>query len=106
MPPPISRRPHALTLQQALDESPTLAHLASLVRDSTARLKAIESLIPAGLRGAVTAGPPDGTSWCLLVKGNAAAAKLRQLLPALQAQLRSRGWDVQAIRIKVQGDGR
>jgi hypothetical protein len=44
----------------------------------------------------------DGTSWCLLVTGNAAAAKLRQLLPALQAHLRSRGWEVNSIRLKVQ----
>ena len=33
---------------------------------------------------------------------NAAAAKLRQLLPAMQAHLRSKGWEVNVIRLKIQ----
>jgi hypothetical protein len=36
------------------------------------------------------------------VPHNAAAAKLRQMLPALAAHLRSKGFDTQEIRIKVQ----
>ena len=76
--------------------------LTALTRDSSERLKAIELLIPAGLRQSVQAGPIDGSTWCLLVKSNAAAAKIRQLLPALQAHLRSRGWEVNSIRLKVQ----
>jgi ethanolamine ammonia-lyase small subunit len=36
------------------------------------------------------------------VSSNAVAAKLRQLLPALQAHLNSKGLDVASIRIKVQ----
>lgn len=98
----MNRRHHAVTLQQATQESPTLAMLSSLTRDSSDRLKAIERLIPPSLRPAIQAGPIEGTSWCLLVKGNAAAAKLRQLLPAFEAHLRSRGWEVNAIRLKIQ----
>jgi hypothetical protein len=96
------RRNHAVTLQQAADEAPMLAQLSALVQDSSARLRAIEPLIPAALRTSVRAGPIDGTHWCILVKGNSAAAKLRQLQPALEAHLRSKGWEVSAIRIKVQ----
>lgn len=96
-----TRRTHPVSLQQAADESPTLAGLAALARESGERLKAVESLIPMTLRAAVQAGPIEGTSWCLLVRGNAAAAKLRQALPALQATLRSKGWNVQSIRLKV-----
>jgi ethanolamine ammonia-lyase small subunit len=44
----------------------------------------------------------DGATWCLLVSSNAAAAKLRQLLPTLQSHLRSKGWEVNSIRLKVQ----
>jgi len=66
------------------------------------RLQAIQPLLPPALRSAIQAGPIEGPSWCLLVKGNAAAAKLRQLAPALAAHLRSKGWDVQGIRLKVQ----
>jgi hypothetical protein len=98
----MNRRHYAVTLQQASEDSPTLAKLTALTRDSSDRLKAIEMLIPATLRPAVQAGPIDGDAWCLLVRGNAAAAKIRQLLPALQAHLRSRGWEVNLIRLKVQ----
>ena len=98
----MNRRHYAVTLQQASEESPLLARLTALTRDSSDRLKAIEMLIPASLRPAVQAGPIEGDSWCLLVKSNAAAAKIRHLLPALQAHLRSRGWEINAIRLKVQ----
>ncbi|HSV46735.1 MAG TPA: hypothetical protein VLJ58_13190 [Ramlibacter sp.] len=98
----MNRRLHPVTLHQAAQDSPTLARLVELARDSAERLKAVELLIPAPLRPSVQAGPVDGPAWCLLVNGNAAAAKLRQVLPALQNRLRDRGWEVTSIRIKVQ----
>lgn len=88
------RRHHAVTLQQAADESPMLAQLAALTLESSERLRAVESLVPPALRPALQAGPIDGSTWCIVVKSNAAAAKLRQLLPAMQAHLRSKGWQV------------
>jgi hypothetical protein len=96
-----SRRLHPVSLQQAAEDSPTLARLAQLARESGERLKAVESLIPAPLRSAIKAGPIDGTDWCLLVETNAAAAKVRQVLPALVDRLRDRGWQVNSIRLKV-----
>lgn len=96
------RRHQSVTLMQASRESPTLARLSELAQDSGNRLKALEPLIPPMLRSALQAGPIDGASWCLLVEGNAAAAKVRQLLPAFLAHLRTKGWDVTAIRLKVQ----
>lgn len=98
----MNRRHYAITLLQASQEAPMLAKLAALTRDSSARLRAVEGLIPPALRTAIQAGPIEGDSWCLLVKNNSAAAKLRQLLPALEAHLRSHGWNVSAIRLKVQ----
>lgn len=92
---------HAVTAHQAVQDSPALGHLAILVQDSSARLKAIESLIPESMRSAVKAGPIDGESWCLLVNGNAAAAKLRQLMPLIQARLLGKGWKVTSIRLKI-----
>ena len=100
------RRPHPVTLQQAAEESPTLARLAQLARESGDQLKAVESLIPLSLRPVVKPGPIDGESWCLVVDGNAAAAKLRQLLPALLNRLRDGGWQITSIRLKVQLPGR
>ena len=98
----MTRHTHPVTLLQATQESPTLARLAELSRDSVARLKAVEPMIPAVLRSAVKAGPIDGPNWCLIVNSNAAAAKIRQLLPAMEAHLRTKGWQVSAIRLKVQ----
>jgi hypothetical protein len=100
--PSTTRRLHPVTLQQAAADAPTLARLAQLARQSGDQLKAVESLIPRSLRPAVSAGPVDGPSWCLLVNGSSAAAKLRQLVPALLVRLREAGWEVSSIRIKVQ----
>lgn len=97
----MNRRNHPVTLLQATQASPALARLAELSQDSLARLKAIEPIIPAALRPALQAGPIDGPNWCLIVNGNAAAAKIRQFLPAMQAHLRAKGWQVNAIRLKV-----
>jgi hypothetical protein len=101
-----NRRHYPVTLLQAAEDSPTLARLAELARESAERLKAIESLIPEALRSSVQAGPIEGPAWCLLVGNNAAAAKLRQLLPALQGRLLDRGWQVNSIRLKVQSSQR
>ncbi|GAO20513.1 hypothetical protein ALISP_0333 [Alicycliphilus sp. B1] len=87
----MNRRHYAISLHQATQESPTLARLTALTRDSSERLKAIDALIPPMLRPAIQAGPIEGDCWCLLVSSNAAAAKVRQLLPAFQAHLRSPG---------------
>jgi len=90
-----------VTLHQAVGDSPSLARLTQLVRESNQRLKAIESLIPDSLRAAVQAGPIEGEKWCLLVSGNAAAAKIRQLIPLMQASLLNQGWKVENIRLKI-----
>ncbi len=98
----MDRKARSVTLLQATEASPTLARLAELSRDSVARLKAVEALIPATLRASVRPGPVDAAQWCLLLDNNAAAAKLRQLVPALEAHLRTKGWENRSIRLKVQ----
>ena len=94
-------RNHSVTLQEASQDSPMLMRLTELTRESVARLTSIQSLIPAALRSSVKAGPIDGATWCLLIDNNATAAKMRQLLPSLQSHLRSKGWSVDSIRLKV-----
>lgn len=98
----MNRRKHTVTLLQASQDSPTLAKLIDISRESVARLKAIEPLIPRALHPFVQAGPIEGPVWCLILANNAAAAKIRQLLPALTAHLRVKGWEVSSIRLKVQ----
>lgn len=97
-----TRRHHPIPLLQATRDTPALARLMELSQDSSARLKAIESLIPSSLRPCVQAGPIDGGNWCLLVDNNAVAAKIRQILPALESHLRVKGWEITSIRLKVQ----
>lgn len=92
---------NAVSAQDAAQNAPTLAHLAKLGRESSDRLKAIEPLIPAALRAAIKAGPIDEKNWCLLVNNNAAAAKIRQLLPVLEGRLLAEGWKVNSIRLKI-----
>ena len=91
----------AIPISQAVNNSPTLGMLADQVKESSDRLKSIQTLIPEALRPAIQSGPIDGSTWCLLVTSNAAAAKLRQLSPLLLSQLNNRGVKVTSIRLKI-----
>ena len=94
-------RHSAIPLQQAVDESPTLARLSQLARQSSARMALVRPIIPAPLRKLVQPGVPEPDLWCVLVPHAAAAAKLRQLMPRMIKALQEGGEPVQAIRIKV-----
>jgi hypothetical protein len=90
-----------LKLATALDRSEPLAGLLQRVRESKARLEALDRLLPPALRAGIRSGPLDDEAWQLLVDNAAVAAKLRQMLPALETELRARGWNKPPIRIKV-----
>jgi Dna[CI] antecedent, DciA len=90
-----------VTLLQAAQASPTLSQLARQAQDSQDRLSRVRASLPMALRAQVKAGPLREGQWCLLVPTPAAAAKLRQCVPALLAQLGSQGQGVESIRIKV-----
>jgi len=94
--------PDALRLQQALQRSEPLARLRELLRDSNARFEAVLPCLPSALARHVKPGPVDELGWSLLAANASVAAKLRQLQPRLEAVLKERGWQVSAIRIKVQ----
>lgn len=96
-------RGRSQALGQVLQRAPGLAELAARAQDGQARLQAIAALLPPGLRQTVQSGTVEAQSWNLLVPHAAAAAKLRQLLPALEAHLRSKGWPIQTLRVKVRG---
>ena len=97
--------PHQVPLNAALQGSEPLAGLLQRVRQSQARLDAIAPLLPAALRLAVRPGPLDEAGWTLLARNAAAAAKLRQMLPQLEAGLQAQGWPAVPIRLKVQRGG-
>jgi hypothetical protein len=89
-------------LDAALRASEPLAGLLQRVRQSQALLDTIKPLLPPPLRPLVQAGPLDDAGWSLLVANSAAAAKLRQMLPQLQAELQHHGQLVAEIRLRVQ----
>ena len=97
----MNRRNQAVTLLQATQSSPMLANLVELATESAARLKALEPLIPKSLLNCIRPGPIEGNAWCLLLDNNSTAAKLRQLLPTLESHLRTKGFDVASIRLRV-----
>jgi len=92
-------------LGDALKGNETLGSLLQRLQQSRARLQAISDLLPEGLRGAVQPGPLDDAGWSLLVSNAAASAKLRQMLPQLQAHLLAQGWKELEIRLRVQRQG-
>jgi Dna[CI] antecedent, DciA len=95
------RQSEAVRIEQALARAPILANLTQLAQQSAACLRLVVPLIPAGMRPSIQAGPLEDGTWCLLVSNSAAAAKLRQLAPALAAHLRTHGQDVNELRIKI-----
>jgi hypothetical protein len=94
-------RGRSRTLDQVLSNAPGLSELSAMAQDTQARIRAILPLLPASLRSLVQSGGVDGDAWCLLVPNSAVAAKLRQTVPTLSAHLRTKGWNVNTIRIKI-----
>jgi hypothetical protein len=89
----------------ALAHSEPLALLARRLRESQDRLAAIAPLLPPAMRAHVRHGPVDEQGWALLVQNNAVAAKLRQMLPAIEAQLRLKGFAPVPGRVRLLARG-
>lgn len=96
-----SNPPQHLPLSAALRQSEPLGALMQRLRDSRARFDTIAPLLPASLRAVVKPGPLDDATWVLLAAHASAAAKLRQMVPELQATLVAAGWAGPEIRVKV-----
>jgi hypothetical protein len=101
--PPTATSTHlGQNLAQALNGSESLAGLLARMQQSQARLALVAPLLPLALRSQVRAGPVDDKAWDMLVDNAAAAAKLRQMLPSLQAALAQGGWPEPAPRVRIQ----
>lgn len=94
--------PGTWALGAALDQSPPLTLLLQRLQDSRARFDALREQLPESLSAELRPGPLDEAGWTLLVPGGAAAAKLRQLRPALEAALQAHGFAPLPIRVRVQ----
>ncbi len=85
----------------ALARHDGLAALTARIARSQACFDALRDELPATLRAAVRPGPIDDTGWSLLAANAAVAAKLRHLLPRLEAALRSQVGVALPIRIRI-----
>lgn len=95
----------SLSVARALGTSGALASLLARVRESEARLAVVRPLIAPELASTVRPGPLDDKRWLLLVDHAAAAAKLRQCLPRIEAALLEQGFTGPEVRIKVRPRG-
>jgi hypothetical protein len=93
-----------MPVHEALRRSAPLTQLRERLDDSRSRYAAIRPGLPDLLVAHVAPGPVDEEGWSLLASNASVAAKLRQLKPRLETLLRERGWQVSAIRIKVQSN--
>ena len=91
--PPIVRAsvPSPTPVAQALLEHAGLAHLNQRLEASRRRLRLISAALPGPLAANVQAGPLDEDGWSLLAANAAVAAKLRHLLPRMEALLAQAG---------------
>ena len=92
----------ALPLADAMRSSKPLALLAERLRESKRRFDCIAPVLPDALAPHARPGPVDEHGWTVLAANAAVAAKLRQLVPLLAAELDKAGHAPLPIRIKVQ----
>lgn len=95
-----------VAMGDALRNNETLGSLLQRLQQSRQRMACITPLLPAALSSTVQPGPLDEKAWTLLVTHAAGAAKLRQMLPQLQAELLAQGWPDLPIKLRVQGQGK
>lgn len=99
--PPVVRG-RSVSAAQAAMGADVLGQLVRQAQQAQACLRELRSVLPPALLSQVQSGPIDGGLWTLLVGHPAAAAKIRQFLPALAAHVRTKGWPVERIEVKVQ----
>jgi hypothetical protein len=94
--------PDAVPLGQVLDRCEPLLRLQQRLAAANAHMDAVRPFLPSALSKHVRSGPTDQEGWTLLAANPAVAAKLRQLLPRLEAALQQKGCAAKTIRIRVQ----
>lgn len=94
-------RGHSVSAAQAVMGSGVLGPLWRRAQEAQSCLAQLRSVLPPALFALVESGPLENGQWTLLVGHSAGAAKIRQWLPALAAHVRSKGWPVEQIVVKV-----
>lgn len=92
--------PDPVPVAQALRAHESLVRLGERLEASRRRLRVIAPALPGSLMASIQPGPLDEEGWSLLVANAAVAAKLRHLLPRLEALLAQAGLPGR-IRVKL-----
>ena len=92
--------PSPTPVADALRAHEGLVRLGERIEASRRRLRVITPALPGSLMASIQAGPLDEEGWSLLVANAAVAAKLRHLLPRLEALLAQAGLPGH-IRVKL-----
>ena len=97
----MERKHYAIHINQAAQEAPVLGSLLQCMQLSQQCSQSIARLVPPMMRSRITWGAVQDGEWCVIISGNAVAAKVRQLLPAFESHLRVHDLDVKSIRLKI-----
>jgi hypothetical protein len=92
--------PDPMPVAQAMRAHAGLVQLGERLEASRRRLRVITPALPGNLIASLQSGPLDEEGWSLLAANAAVAAKLRHLLPRLEALLAQAGLPGR-IRIKL-----
>jgi len=91
----------AQAVLNAAERAPGLGALMATALNNQKRLTLLKGVVPPIILSQLSAGNLDNGVWCLMLKSPAAAGKLRQLVPAMCAHLRTKGELVHDISVKV-----
>jgi hypothetical protein len=94
-------RGKSVQVLKAAQSAPGLAHLIAQASRSRSQVDDLTGLVPDLILKQIHSGPMESGNWFLMLKSGANAAKLRQMGPAICAHLRSKGWDIQSITVRV-----
>lgn len=98
-------RPGSIPVMDFLQRHETAAGLLPSAQRILRLGQDLRPLLPSALRDTCEVSGFDDTVIVLRVSSSGAAAKLRQTLPRLRDGLLARGWQVSAIRTRVQPGG-
>jgi hypothetical protein len=94
-------RGKSVQVLKAAQSAPGLAQLIAQASRSRSQVDDLTGLVPDLILKQIHSGPMESGNWILMLKSSASAAKLRQMGPAICAHLRSKGWDIQSITVRV-----
>lgn len=95
------RMPPARNVGEAIEASESLASLLAGHRRAQACVARLRPALPPALRALIRPGPIEGATLHLFVEHNAAAAKMRQLLPYLLETLRVAEPELTEVKLKI-----